>query len=79
MSQEKVNRYKEEKANRKQTMKKQRMMNTVRKAILIVVGVALIGWIGYSGYNTYESNKEREVASINYDAIETYTSNIAAE
>lgn len=77
MSQEKVNRYKEEKANRKQTMKKQRMMNVVRKCILVVAGVALIGWIGFSAYATHEATKEREIATINYEAIDTYTNSLA--
>ena len=41
MSQEKVDRYKKEKANRKQTMRKERMMSIVRKTVLAVVAVAL--------------------------------------
>lgn len=72
MSQAKVDRYKEEKANRKQNMKKQRMMNVVRKCALTVAGLAIVVWLGFSAYNTIESNKEREIASINYDAVNTY-------
>ena len=34
MSQEKVDRYKQEKANRKKIVKKQRIMNVVRKTVL---------------------------------------------
>ena len=34
MSQAKVDRYKKEKANRKQIMRKQKMMNFARKAVL---------------------------------------------
>lgn len=72
MSQEKVERYKQEKANRKKAIQKQRMMNVLRKCVLTVVGLALIGWLGYSAYDTYSSNQEREVASVNYDAVNTY-------
>lgn len=77
MSQEKVDRYKQEKANRKKTMKKQRLMNVVRKCVLSLAGLALIGWLGYSAYNTYSANQEREVATINYDAINTYMSELS--
>ena len=79
MSQAKVDRYKEEKANRKQTMKKQRTMNVVRKSVLVVAGVAVIGWLGFSAYNTIESNQEREIASVNYDAVDTYLNGLTAE
>ena len=43
MSQEKVNRYKEEKANRKKMLRRQKVMNTVRKTVVSVVCVAVLG------------------------------------
>ena len=46
MSQEKVDRYKQEKVNRKQIMRKQKLMNNLRKGVLVVVALALIGWLG---------------------------------
>ena len=47
MSQEKVDRYKQEKVNRKQIMRKQKLMNNMRKGVLVVVALALIGlWSG---------------------------------
>lgn len=79
MSQAKVDRYKEEKANRKQIMKKQRMMNVVRKCVLTVAGLAIVAWLGLSAYSTIESNKEREIASVNYDAVNTYLDGLAEE
>ena len=42
MSQEKVDRYKKEKANRKQLMRKQKVMGIVRKGVLTLVALALI-------------------------------------
>lgn len=42
MSQEKVDRYKQEKVNRKQIMRKQKLMNNMRKGVLVVVALALI-------------------------------------
>ena len=59
MSQAKVDRYKKEKANRKQIMRKQKMMNFARKAVLSLAALALIGWLGYSAWDMYESGKER--------------------
>lgn len=79
MSQAKVDRYKEEKASRKQTMKKQRMMDVVRKCVLAVAGLAIVVWLGFSAYSTIESNKEREIASVNYDAVNTYIDGLAEE
>ena len=69
MSQEKVDRYKQEKVNRKQIMRKQKLMNNMRKGVLVVVALALIGWLGYSAYDIYESGKERTVSEVNYDAV----------
>ena len=55
MSQAKVDRYKKEKANRKKNMKKEKIQNVLRKCAVFVVALVLVGWIGYSAYNTYES------------------------
>ena len=72
MSQEKVDRYKKEKANRKKIMRREKLMSIVRKAVLTVAALALIGWLGYSAYDIYNSNKERVVAEVNYDAVTDY-------
>ena len=58
MSQAKVEKYKEQKANRKQTMKKEKIQRIVRNSIAAVVVVAALGWVGYSG-----------VTSIGYQAF----------
>lgn len=72
MSQAKVDRYKQEKANRKKMMKKQRMMNILRKCVLSLAAIALVGWLGYSAYVTHESKQERAVAEVNYVAVNNY-------
>ncbi len=77
MSQEKVDRYKMEKANRKQIMRKQRIMSVVRKCVLAVVAVALVGWLAFSAYDIHESNRERVVAEVNYDAITDYLNSLS--
>ena len=63
MSQEKVNRYKEEKANRKKMLRRQKVMNTVRKTV---------GWIGYSVYSTYTESQPRESYEVDYSAVTEY-------
>ena len=72
MSQAKVDQYKKDKANRKQIMRRQKMMNLARKAVLSLACLALIGWLGYSAWDMYESGKERVVAEVNYDAVTDY-------
>lgn len=77
MSQEKVERYKQEKANRKKIIKKQRIMSVVRKAVLTLAAFALVGWLGYSAYQTHESGKKRPVAEVNYDAVNNYLTQLS--
>lgn len=72
MSQEKVDRYKEQKANRKQIMKKEKRMRALRNAAACFVFVAVIGWIGFSGYQSYEENKTYEKAEVDYTSVADY-------
>ena len=73
MSQEKVNRYKEEKANRKKMLRRQKVMNTVRKTVVSVVCVAVLGWIGYSACSTYTESQPREESyEVDYSAVTEY-------
>lgn len=77
MSQEKVDRYKKEKANRKKNLKKEKFQNILRKCVVGVVGLVLIGWIEYSAYGTYESNKPKDKVQIDYTAVNDLTQNLA--
>ena len=77
MSQAKVDRYKKEKANRKETMKKEKLFNTIRKSVVGVVAAALIVWVGYSAYNAYDSYQPKESVEIDYSAIDNLTTNLA--
>lgn len=69
MSQEKVDRYKKEKQNRKQIVKKQKIQNVLRKCAVCVVAVLLIAGIGYSAYGSYEANKTKEEVEVDYSSI----------
>ena len=79
MSQEKVDRYKQEKANRKRIMHKQRMMGVLRKCVLSLAGLALVAWLGFSAYDMYESEKERIVVETDYTPITDYMDSLVAD
>ncbi|MEG1291653.1 MAG: hypothetical protein RSD28_05085 [Lachnospiraceae bacterium] len=67
MSQEKVDHYKEEKANRKKNMKKQKITHITSMILGTVAGVAIIGWVGYSGYGYFQSQKAENPTTTQID------------
>lgn len=77
MSQAKVDRYKQEKANRKEIMKKEKTASVIRRIVAAVVAVAVIGWAGYSAINAYNSYKPNESVEIDYTAIDNLTTNLS--
>lgn len=79
MSQEKVNKYKEEKANRKETMKKAKRASLVRNIVASVVLVAAIGWVGYSGVTYIIRHRPRPEVGVNYTAVNDYVQSLTAE
>jgi hypothetical protein len=72
MSQEKVAKYKEEKANRKEIMKKAKQKKVMHNAITAVICVAVIGWLGYSAVDYWQENKPRQEVEVDYSAIDGY-------
>lgn len=79
MSQAKVDRYKQEKANRKQIMKKEKAKSIAARTIGAVICVALVGWIGYSGYTKWESSRPTKTTEITTDALSDYLNGLSAE
>ena len=77
MSQAKVDRYKEEKANRKKIMRREKIANKLRTCVVGIVAIALVFWIGYSAYNMYESSRPVKEAKVNYQSIDTFNQEIA--
>ena len=65
MSQAKVDRYKEEKKNRKKIMAKEKRMRIAGYVAGCLVAAGIIGWAGYSGYSAYEANKPMETIYAN--------------
>lgn len=78
MSQAKVDRYKAEKANRKEIMKKERRMKVVRNVVACAVVIAVAGWIGYSGYASYINSRPAESAEVDYTPVSDYLSDMYA-
>lgn len=79
MSQAKVDRYKEEKANRKKIMARQKRNHVIAVICGWLVVIAIVGWAGYSAYNIYESKKPVETVYANLDAINDYMETLSAE
>ena len=47
-------------------------MHIVRSAIVGVIAVALVGWLGYSAYGLYEQNQPIDMAEVDYTAVDGY-------
>ena len=72
MSQAKVDRYKEEKANRKKIMAKEKLQRRLTGACAGLVALAIVGWAGVSYYQYYESQQPAKTIYCNVDAIDEY-------
>ena len=79
MSQEKVDRYKKEKANRKKILKREKAKAIAVRTAGTFVCVALIGWIGYSGYSLWESSRPAKSTEITMDALSDYLNTLTAD
>lgn len=79
MSQAKVERYKEEKRNRKKIMAQEKRKHIIGMIAGCLVGVAVIGWAGFSGYRIYENNKPLETIYTDLTAINDYVSSLDTE
>ena len=79
MSQAKVDRYKEEKKNRKEYMAKEKRANAFRAFVGGAVLVVLLGWIGVSGYEMYQAGQPKETLYVDTTAIDDYVTTLDAE
>lgn len=81
MSQAKVDKYKEEKANRQQIMKKEKRNRFMWKLGGGAVALAAVVWIGYSVYSVangdVQTSLTTETTEINVDAMNDYLDTIA--
>ena len=79
MSQAKVDRYKEEKANRKEIMKKAKRKALVMKIAGAVFGLAVLGVLANSVKVQFVDKAERPSVTVDYTAMEDYLETLNAE
>ena len=77
MSQEKVEKYKQEKANRKKTLAKEKMKRTISKVCAWIILVLIVGWAGYSGYQSYEAKQPAKTIFCQTTEIDEYMESLA--
>lgn len=79
MSQEKVAKYKEQKANRKAIMRKEKITKTIRNTFATVILVALVGWLGYSGVVYIIDNRPVPSVEVDYTAVSEYETSLSED
>lgn len=79
MSQAKVDQYKQEKANRKKTMAKEKRNRMIGKICGTIVGVALVAWIAVSVVDFVQDNRPVETIYCDMSSIDTYLNSLYAE
>ena len=72
MSQAKVDQYKKEKANRKETMAKEKRQRMISRICWSVVGVVLVAWIGVSSVNFIKDNRPVETIYVDTAELDGY-------
>lgn len=72
MSQAKVDKYKAEKANRKEAVAKERRKRSITKACGVVVGLALAVWIGISAVDFVKESRPVETIYVNTTEVDNY-------
>lgn len=84
MSQEKVDKYKKEKANREKLQKREKRTLFLEKLAIGAVALVMVGWIGYSAYGVLtreDPDEEKTVVTTEMDttAISDYLSQLAGD
>ena len=79
MSQAKVDQYKKEKANRKETMAKEKRQKMLMKIGASVVLVVLVGWIGISTADFIYESRPQETFYVQTTEIDNYLNSLYEE
>ena len=81
MSQEKVDRYKEYKANKQKIWKKEKRVRRLEYSAALVVAAALLGWFGFSVYQKVSDPGEQsaQVYTMDTTAVDEYLQGIMQE
>ena len=78
MSQAKVDRYKEEKKNRKEIMAKEKRKRMIGKIAGCAIVLALVGWIGYSAVDLYMDSRPIETIYTDLTAINDFMTDLSS-
>ena len=79
MSQAKVDQYKKEKANRKETMAKEKRQKMLMKIGASAVLVVLVGWIGISTVDFIYESRPKENIYVKTAEIDNYLNSLYEE
>ena len=79
MSQAKVDQYKKEKANRKETLAKEKRQKMIMRISASAVLVVLVGWIGISTADFIYENRPKETIYVQTTEIDNYLDALYAE
>ena len=79
MSQEKVTRYKEEKAKRKETMKKEKRAKAIRNVLFTLVPILLVVLLVDSGVRFYLDNLPRPEIDVDYTLVTEFEDSLLEE
>lgn len=76
MSQAKVDAYKNEKANRKETIKKDKRMGIIRALIASCLVIALVAWAGVSLYGNISNQEKSQAIVVDYEDVAGYINSL---
>ncbi|MBQ2901221.1 MAG: hypothetical protein IJA07_05655 [Agathobacter sp.] len=79
MSQAKVDQYKKEKANRKETMAKEKRQKMIIKICSSAVLVVLVAWIGVSTADYIYDNRPQDTVYVETTEIDNYLESLYEE
>lgn len=79
MSQEKVDRYKEQKKNRKAIQAKKKREIFIGKICAGVIALALVCWIGYSAVDSYWDSVNNRPVTADVSALDDYMMSLGIE
>ena len=79
MSQAKVDQYKKEKANRKETMAKEKRQKLIMKVCSGAVLLVLFGWIGISTVDFVYESRPKEKIYVDTAEIDNYLNSLYEE
>ena len=77
MSQAKVDLYKKEKEGRKKAIARQKVGRKIRHLVEAVVVIALVVWIGFAGYNKYQSSLPIETHYVDLSSMANYIDSLS--